>query len=71
MKEAKIMQITEIKAVKQKSDAPICLAAYCRVSSNSEDQLHSFAAQIQYYGKYTRKHPEYTLVDIYADVNYC
>lgn len=61
------MQITEIKAAKQKSDNPIRLAAYCRVSSNSEDQLHSFAAQIQYYGKYTKKHPEYTLVDIYAD----
>lgn len=40
------MQITEITAVKQKSDKPIRLAAYCRVSSNSEDQLHSFAAQI-------------------------
>lgn len=61
------MQITEIAAVKQKSDKPIRLAAYCRVSSDSEDQLHSFAAQIRYYSEYERKHPEYTLVDIYAD----
>lgn len=43
------------------------MAAYCRVSSNSEDQLHSFAAQIRYYSEYERKHPEYTLIDIYAD----
>lgn len=61
------MQITKITPVKQKSDKPIRLAAYCRVSSDSEDQLHSFAAQIRYYSEYERKHPEYTLVDIYAD----
>ncbi len=61
------MQITEITPVKQKSDKPIRLAAYCRVSSDSEDQLHSFAAQIRYYSEFERKPPEYTLVDIYAD----
>ena len=61
------MQFTEITPVKQKSDNPIRLAAYCRVSSNSEDQQHSFAAQIRYYSEYEKKHPEYTLVDIYAD----
>ena len=61
------MNITEITAVRQKTDDPIRLAAYCRVSSDSEDQLHSFAAQIRYYSEYTRKHPEYRLVDIYAD----
>lgn len=61
------MNITEITAVKKKSDAPIRLAAYCRVSSNSEDQLHSFAAQIRYYKDYEKKNPQYKLVDIYAD----
>ena len=43
------------------------LAPYCRVSSDSEDQLHSFAAQVKYYTEYTAAHPEYELVDIYAD----
>lgn len=61
------MNITEITAARQKTDDPIRLAAYCRVSSDSEDQLHSFAAQIRYYSEYTRKNPEYQLVDIYAD----
>lgn len=37
------------------------------MSSDSEDQLHSFAAQIRYYKDYERKHPGYKLVDIYAD----
>lgn len=43
------------------------LASYCRVSSDSDDQRHSFAAQIRYYSDYTKKHPEYELADIYAD----
>ena len=61
--------VTELKApetaeaVKQK----IRLAPYCRVSSPSEDQLHSFAAQIRHYTEYVGTHPEYELVDIYAD----
>lgn len=61
------MNITEITPKKQQADTPIRLAAYCRVSSDSKDQLHSFAAQIKYYMDYAREHPEYTLVDIYAD----
>ncbi|MBR5947300.1 MAG: recombinase family protein [Clostridia bacterium] len=61
------MNITEITPVKPESNEPIRLAAYCRVSSDSEDQLHSFAAQIRYYTDYAKNHPEYSLVDIYAD----
>lgn len=61
------MNITEITTVKEKADTVLRLAAYCRVSSDSKDQLHSFAAQIRYYTDYAKKHPEYQLVDIYAD----
>lgn len=45
----------------------IRLAPYCRVSSDSEDQRHSFAAQVKYYTEYASAHPEYILADIYAD----
>jgi len=62
-----LMNVTEITAVPKEENNIIRLAAYCRVSSNSADQLHSFAAQIRYYKDYERKHPEYKLVDIYAD----
>ena len=61
------MQITDITPKPLQSMSKIRLAAYCRVSSSSEDQLHSFATQIRYYSEYTKKHPEYELVDIYAD----
>ena len=43
------------------------VAAYCRVSSDSDDQMHSFAAQTQYYKKLIGENPLWTLADIYAD----
>lgn len=61
------MNVTEIASKANAPKSLIRLAAYCRVSSNSEDQLHSFAAQIRYYKDYEKKHPECKLVDIYAD----
>lgn len=42
-------------------------AAYCRVSSNSEDQINSFMAQTRYYEKAFEKSDREQLVDIYAD----
>ena len=62
-----LMNVTEITAKSKEENKIIRLAAYCRVSSDSADQLHSFAAQIRYYKDYEQKHPEYKLVDIYAD----
>lgn len=53
--------ITEEKAVK------IRCAAYCRVSSDSEEQLNSFMAQTRYYEKAFEKSDREQLVDIYAD----
>ena len=60
------MVVAEIQPTK-KIDEKIRLAAYCRVSSDSSDQLNSFAAQIRYYTDYAKVHTEYELIDIYAD----
>lgn len=43
------------------------VAAYARVSSDSEDQLHSFAAQNAYYTELITDNPEWEFVDVYAD----
>ncbi len=43
------------------------VGAYCRVSSNSADQLNSYAAQIRAYTKLIGNKPEWELVDIFAD----
>lgn len=43
------------------------VAAYCRVSSDSSDQLHSFAAQVKHYTEFICGNDKTTLADIYAD----
>jgi len=43
------------------------VAAYCRVSTDSDDQLNSFVAQQTYYNDYIRKHDNWQLAEIYAD----
>lgn len=42
-------------------------AAYARISSNSDDQLYSFAAQVSYYTELIKGNEEWEFVDIYAD----
>lgn len=42
-------------------------AAYCRVSTDSEDQANSFAAQLKYYTDFIRGNTDMEFVDIYAD----
>ena len=61
------MQITNITPTAQKENDKIRIAAYCRVSTDSQDQIHSFAAQIRHYSDYVNRNPRYTLIDIYAD----
>lgn len=43
------------------------VAAYCRVSTDEEDQLQSYRAQVEYYTDYISKNPKWKLVRIYAD----
>ena len=43
------------------------VAAYCRVSSSSADQLNSYARQIETYTKLINANENWVLVDIFAD----
>lgn len=43
------------------------VAAYCRVSSNSADQLNSYANQINAYTKIIASRPDWQMVEIFAD----
>ncbi len=51
----------------KRDEKKIRVAAYCRVSTDSQDQANSFFAQVRYYSNYIRHNDEMTLVDIYAD----
>lgn len=43
------------------------VAAYCRVSTDQEEQLNSFENQVSYYTAYINGKPEYEMAGIYAD----
>ena len=45
----------------------IKVAAYCRVSTDSDEQSTSYEMQVEHYTEYITKNPEWELVDIYAD----
>lgn len=43
------------------------VAAYCRVSTDEEEQESSYEAQVSYYTDKIRKNPEWSMVGIFAD----
>ena len=43
------------------------VAAYCRVSTDQEEQETSYEAQIGYYTEKIKNNPEWTLAGIFAD----
>ena len=48
-------------------DTKLRVAAYCRVSTDSDDQFTSFEAQKEHFIKSIAKHPNWELHQIYAD----
>lgn len=59
-------QVQIINAIEQQMDI-IRVAAYVRVSSMSDDQLHSFHVQYNYYFDMIHARPDWQFVDVYAD----
>lgn len=43
------------------------VAAYARVSTDSEEQLTSYEAQVDYYTKFIRENPDWDFVEVYTD----
>lgn len=43
------------------------VAAYCRVSTDEENQISSYELQIHYYQEYIERNPDWELAGIYAD----
>ena len=64
--ERKEREIIEIKPITQLNNK-IKVAAYARVSSDSDDQMNSFAAQVNYYKNLIENNPKWEMADIYAD----
>lgn len=49
------------------SKTKLRVAAYCRVSTDSEEQASSYEVQIEHYTSYIKGNPEWELAGIYAD----
>ena len=60
-------QVKLISPLTKQTLKKLRVAAYCRVSSNSADQLNSYATQIRVYKKKIQQKPEWEFVDIFAD----
>ena len=53
---------------KQNTEKPkLRVAAYCRVSTDSDEQATSYEAQIDYYTQYIQRHAEWEFVKVYTD----
>jgi len=53
--------------VKTEERPKLRVAAYCRVSTDSEEQSTSYEAQVEHYTNYIKGNPEWELAGIYAD----
>ena len=53
--------------VKQAEKPKLRVAAYCRVSTDSDEQATSYEAQIEHYTEYISKNPDWILAGIFAD----
>lgn len=60
-------RVITIEPTKAHQDTKLRVAAYARVSSASDDQLNSFAAQNRYYTTLISSKENWSMVDIYAD----
>ena len=60
-------RVIKIEPAEQTQNVRLRVAAYTRVSSDSEDQLNSFAAQNRHYTELISGKAEWRMVDIYAD----
>ena len=49
------------------ANTPLRVAAYCRVSTDKEDQRNSLAAQQAFFLRYIEEHPGWVLVGVFAD----
>ena len=43
------------------------VAGYARVSTDSDEQFTSYAAQVDYYTKYIQSRPDWVFVEVYTD----
>ena len=56
-----------VRKVKNDEKPKLRVAAYCRVSTDSDEQATSYEAQIEHYTSYINGNPDWELAGIFAD----
>ena len=70
MAEIEVIKATRVPGTHmtgRSSNQSVRVAAYCRVSTDDEEQLESYKSQVQYYTELIQQNKQWKLVDIYAD----
>ena len=62
-----VIEIPQEKTDENMLARQLRVAAYCRVSTTHEEQMHSLDAQIRYYTQYIQQNPRWKFVAVYAD----
>ena len=52
---------------KEENKPKLRVAAYCRVSTDSDEQATSYDAQVEHYTEFIQKNPEWEFAGIYGD----
>ena len=55
------------EAIRDRSTQKLRVAAYCRVSTDHEEQLDSFSNQVEYYTNYINQRQDYVLAGMFTD----
>lgn len=53
--------------IKLEDKPKLRVAAYCRVSTDSDEQATSYETQVEHYTSFIKKNPDWEFADIYAD----
>ena len=69
MKDVEIIKARNVLSSRARTNLTkrLRVAAYCRVSTDSEDQLNSYKSQVQHYTDLIKSKSEWDLAGIYAD----
>lgn len=68
MPDIKVIKANAIPGKKsQGKNRRLRVAAYCRVSTDGEEQISSYNSQLSYYREYISKNPDWVMAGIYAD----
>ena len=66
----KVIRSTNNQSTSERGSTPVSslrVAAYCRVSTDSDEQETSYEAQVSHYTSYINNHEGWTLAGVYAD----